>query len=143
MAVTGILLVLFLIAHMLGNLKIFTAPRPSNHYAHWLRDLSTPLLAPGWYLWLQRVSSTLAVLGRIWSRHRARPARPGRPPGQNTRTAGGPGQLRGPDHALGWCDHPALRDLPILDLTTGDLNPVGAPASRTPTWCDFAPSAGT
>ena len=38
MAVTGILLVLFLIAHMLGNLKIFTGEISFDHYAHWLRD---------------------------------------------------------------------------------------------------------
>ena len=46
MAVTGILLVLFLIAHMLGNLKIFTGETSFDHYAHWLRDIGAPLL-PG------------------------------------------------------------------------------------------------
>ncbi|HEX7744310.1 MAG TPA: succinate dehydrogenase, partial [Micromonosporaceae bacterium] len=43
-AVTGILLVLFLVAHMLGNLKIFVGAEAFDHYAHWLRQIGTPLL---------------------------------------------------------------------------------------------------
>lgn len=37
MAVTGILLVLFLYLHMIGNLKIFFGATTFDHYAHWLQ----------------------------------------------------------------------------------------------------------
>ena len=44
MAVTGLLLVLFLVAHMVGNLKIFFGADSFDHYAHWLRTIGAPLL---------------------------------------------------------------------------------------------------
>src|SRR4029453_8178950 len=65
MAVTGILLVLFLFAHMAGNLKIFVGAESFNHYAHWLRDLGAPALPHEWFLWIQRGGLTIAVLGHI------------------------------------------------------------------------------
>lgn len=43
MAVTGILLLLFVIAHMLGNLQLFAGPDRLNAYAKGLQDLG-PLL---------------------------------------------------------------------------------------------------
>ncbi|GAB3957944.1 hypothetical protein GCM10027614_74400 [Micromonospora vulcania] len=80
MAVTGILLALFLIAHMLGNLKVFTGETSFDHYAHWLRDIGTPLLPHTWYLWIQRSVLTVAVLAHIVAATvlamRARAARP-------------------------------------------------------------------
>jgi len=39
MAVTGVVLVLFIIAHMLGNLKIFTGPAEINAYSRFLREV--------------------------------------------------------------------------------------------------------
>ena len=36
---TGILLVLFVTAHMLGNMTIFIGPNAFNHYAHFLETL--------------------------------------------------------------------------------------------------------
>src|SRR4051812_50125268 len=80
MAGTGALLVLFLFAHMAGNLKIFVGAEAFDHYAHWLRDLGTPLLPHTWYLWLQRGGLTAAVLAHIAAAvvlaRRARAARP-------------------------------------------------------------------
>jgi succinate dehydrogenase cytochrome b subunit len=43
LAVTGILLFLFVVAHLLGNLQVFAGPEKLNHYAQALRDLG-PLL---------------------------------------------------------------------------------------------------
>ena len=43
MAVTGLLLVGFVIAHMLGNLQVFAGPEQINAYARKLKDLG-PLL---------------------------------------------------------------------------------------------------
>ncbi|WP_349256631.1 succinate dehydrogenase cytochrome b subunit [Frankia sp. CgS1] len=61
MAVTGLLMLLFLIAHMLGNLKIFFGRDDFDHYAGWLRTIGEPVLHDTWYLWIQRVVLVLAV----------------------------------------------------------------------------------
>ena len=39
MAVTGLLMLAFLLVHMLGNLKIFFGGEDFDHYAHWLRTI--------------------------------------------------------------------------------------------------------
>ena len=62
MAVTGMVMVLFLVAHMVGNLKIFFGPNDFNGYAHWLRTIGEPLLRNSWYLWMQRVVLVVAVV---------------------------------------------------------------------------------
>ena len=80
MAVTGILLVLFLYAHMIGNLKIFFGQDTFDHYAHWLRTIGSPVLPNKWYLWIQRGGLTIAVIGHIVAAvilaRRAQKARP-------------------------------------------------------------------
>jgi succinate dehydrogenase / fumarate reductase, cytochrome b subunit len=80
MAVSGGLLVLYLVAHMLGNLKIFVGPVSFNHYAAWLRTIGTPALPSSGYLWVQRTVLTGAVVAHIWSAAvltvRAKRARP-------------------------------------------------------------------
>jgi len=55
MAVTGVVLVLFVIAHMLGNLKIFTGPDEINAYSRFLREVGLPELGYG-QLQLKRCS---------------------------------------------------------------------------------------
>lgn len=80
MAVTGVLLVGFLVLHMLGNLKIFVGGTSFDHYAHWLRTIGTPVLPQTWFLWIQRGALLFAVVGHIaaavslW--RRAKAARP-------------------------------------------------------------------
>ena len=54
MAITGVLMLLFLVAHMLGNLKIFFGPDEFNSYSSWLRTIGAPVLHDTWYLWIQR-----------------------------------------------------------------------------------------
>jgi succinate dehydrogenase / fumarate reductase, cytochrome b subunit len=80
MAVSGGLLVLYLVAHMLGNLKIFVGPASFEHYAAWLRTIGTPALPSSGYLWVQRMVLGVAVVAHIWSAAvltvRARRARP-------------------------------------------------------------------
>ena len=80
MAVSGGLLVLYLVAHMLGNLKIFVGPASFDHYAAWLRTIGTPALPSSGYLWLQRAVLSAAVVAHLWSAAvltvRARRARP-------------------------------------------------------------------
>src|SRR5271155_373891 len=55
MAVTGVVLVGFVIAHMLGNLKIFLGPNEINAYARFLREVGKPALAYGQLLWMVRI----------------------------------------------------------------------------------------
>jgi succinate dehydrogenase / fumarate reductase cytochrome b subunit len=140
MAVTGILLVLFLFAHMAGNLKIFFGGETFDHYAHWLRSIGTPLLPESWYLWIQRTALTAAVIGHIVAAVvlavRARKARPvryaHRPKVQGSYAA----------RTMRWGGVIVLLFIVfhILDLTTGTLNPVGDPEHPyANVVADFAP----
>jgi succinate dehydrogenase / fumarate reductase, cytochrome b subunit len=55
MAVTGIILVGFLVGHMLGNLKAFDSPEHLNQYGTFLRSVGYPVLAEGQALWVVRL----------------------------------------------------------------------------------------
>jgi succinate dehydrogenase / fumarate reductase, cytochrome b subunit len=127
MAVTGVLLVLFLFAHMLGNLKIFVGAESFDHYAHWLRQIGTPLLPETWYLWLQRAILTIAVGGHIWAATvlalRARAARPV----QYTHRRPVQGSYAARTMRWGGVIIFLFVIYHVLDLTTGHLNPVGDP----------------
>src|SRR6267142_3392052 len=55
MAVTGFVLIGFVIAHMLGNLKIFLGAETIDTYAAFLRTMGEPLLPYGALLWVVRL----------------------------------------------------------------------------------------
>src|SRR5579864_2311345 len=55
MAVTGVVLVGFVVAHMFGNLKIFSGPDEINAYSRFLREVGSPELAYGQLLWGVRI----------------------------------------------------------------------------------------
>jgi len=61
MAVTGAVLVGFVIAHMLGNLKIFWGPDEINTYSRFLREVGEPELASGQLLWVVRIILLICV----------------------------------------------------------------------------------
>lgn len=61
MAVTGIVLIGFVIAHMLGNLKIFSSPDEINAYSRFLREVGSPELAYGQLLWVVRIVLLICV----------------------------------------------------------------------------------
>ena len=81
MAVTGLILISFLLAHMYGNLKAFAGPDAFNEYAHHLRTLGEPILPYSGALWLIRAVLIISIIGHmyaaftLWSR--ARKARGG------------------------------------------------------------------
>lgn len=54
MAVTGAVLILFVLAHMAGNLKIFNGPEEINAYSRFLREVGWPELGYGQLLWIVR-----------------------------------------------------------------------------------------
>src|SRR6266404_5161193 len=63
MAVTGAILVAFVVAHMLGNLKIFLGADAIDTYAVFLRTMGEPLLPYSVLLWVVRtVLLTCVVL---------------------------------------------------------------------------------
>ncbi|MEV6396066.1 succinate dehydrogenase [Streptomyces sp. NPDC051907] len=62
MAVSGLIMLGYLVVHMLGNLKIFFGSGEFNAYAHWLRTLGEPFLHYEWALWLIRVVLVAAVV---------------------------------------------------------------------------------
>jgi len=55
MAATGVVLIGFVIAHMLGNLKIFLGPVAIDTYAVFLRAVGEPLVPYGAMLWVVRI----------------------------------------------------------------------------------------
>ena len=61
MAITGTVLVLFVIGHMLGNLKIFDGGNGIDAYARFLREAGTPELGYGQLLWGVRIVLVLCV----------------------------------------------------------------------------------
>ena len=65
MAVTGLIMVLFLLLHMLGNLKIFFGPHDFDAYAGWLRTIGEPVLHGAWFLWIQRAVLFVAVIAHV------------------------------------------------------------------------------
>ena len=61
-AVSGLIMVAFLLLHMLGNLKIFFGPTDFDDYAHFLRRIGEPVLHGAWYLWIQRAVLVVALV---------------------------------------------------------------------------------
>jgi succinate dehydrogenase / fumarate reductase cytochrome b subunit len=55
MAVTGVVLIFFVVVHMLGNLKVFLGRAHFNEYAHWLRTVGEPAVPHGGLLWIFRI----------------------------------------------------------------------------------------
>ncbi|MES5825526.1 succinate dehydrogenase [Streptomyces sp. RG80] len=62
MAVSGLIMLMYLVLHMLGNLKIFFGVEDFNEYAHWLRTLGEPALHYEWVLWGLRAVLIVAVI---------------------------------------------------------------------------------
>jgi succinate dehydrogenase / fumarate reductase, cytochrome b subunit len=67
MAVSGIIMVLFLIAHMVGNLHVFQGARSFNHYSEWLRTVGDPALPPRTLLTIIEIVLVLSVVAHMWS----------------------------------------------------------------------------
>ena len=55
MAITGIMLIGFVIVHMVGNLKMYLGAEEFNHYGEFLRELLVPILPRTVTLWLLRI----------------------------------------------------------------------------------------
>ncbi|RKN62021.1 succinate dehydrogenase [Streptomyces klenkii] len=62
MAVTGVIMLAYLVAHVVGNLKIFFGAGEFNAYGHWLRTVGEPFLHHEWFLWIARAALGTAVV---------------------------------------------------------------------------------
>ena len=140
MAVSGAVLFLYLVAHMIGNLKIFLGAESLDLYAEWLRVVGEPALPEQTVLWIVRVALIAAVLGHIVAAtilaRRAANARPVKY-AHRSRVAGSYAartmRWGGVIIALFVVYH-------ILDLTTGTLNPHGVQGEvHANLVADFAP----
>lgn len=125
MALSGFVLVAYLVVHMIGNLQIFWGPTAINGYAEWLRTLLEPVLGWEGFVWVVRVVLTVSVIGHIWAATllalRAKRARP-------VKYAAG-NKVKGSYTArtMRWGGVIVLLFIiwHILDLTVGVVNPNG------------------
>ncbi len=67
MATTGVLFLLFLLAHMYGNLKVFSGQAAYDGYAEHLRVIGEPVLPYAGFLSIMNVVLVVAVVGHIWA----------------------------------------------------------------------------
>ncbi len=65
MAVSGIAGLGFLVAHMVGNLKLYLGEEDMNHYAEWLRIVLYPALPESGFLWIMRIGLLLAIVVHV------------------------------------------------------------------------------
>jgi succinate dehydrogenase / fumarate reductase, cytochrome b subunit len=82
MAVSGVMLLGFVLVHMIGNLKVYLGPEDINHYGEWLREIAVPALPRTVFLWLMRSGLILAFAVHMHAaysltrmNHRARPTK--------------------------------------------------------------------
>jgi succinate dehydrogenase / fumarate reductase cytochrome b subunit len=74
MALTGLIFILYVLAHMYGNLKVFAGQEAFDDYAHHLREIGEPILPREGFLWIMRVVLLVAVAVhataayRLWAR---------------------------------------------------------------------------
>jgi succinate dehydrogenase / fumarate reductase cytochrome b subunit len=65
MAVTGVILIGFVVGHMAGNLKAYLGKEAFNNYAEGLRTIGEPFLPYGVALWIVRIILIVAVVLHI------------------------------------------------------------------------------
>lgn len=66
MAVTGIIFGLFVLVHMIGNLKVYTGAEHFDEYAHFLREIGEPLVPHEGFLWIARVVLLVSLVLHVW-----------------------------------------------------------------------------
>ena len=88
MAVSGIIMVLYLIVHMIGNLKAFSGAEAFNSYSGWIRTVGNPAVPGETTLWVIRIVLLAAVIAHFWAAISLwRQAKRARPKGYVTKKA--------------------------------------------------------
>ncbi|MCQ6556288.1 succinate dehydrogenase [Streptomyces sp. C10-9-1] len=129
MAVSGLVMLGFLVAHVAGNLKVFFGSEEFNAYGHWLRTVGAPVLHHGWALWALRLVLLAAVAAHGVSAYQlSRRAARARPTGYVHRRA----RTGYATRTMRWGGVILLLFLVwhILDLTTGTAHPGGFEQGR-------------
>jgi succinate dehydrogenase / fumarate reductase cytochrome b subunit len=67
MAVSGMVLMAFVLGHMLGNLRLYAGAGAMDAYARWLRDVGAPELPHEALLWVVRIVLLAAVTVHVQS----------------------------------------------------------------------------
>ncbi|WP_344203943.1 succinate dehydrogenase cytochrome b subunit [Aeromicrobium alkaliterrae] len=67
MAVSGLIMIGYLLLHMYGNLKVFAGQEAFDEYAHHLRTFGEPMLPYEGLLWIVRVVLLVAILVHIYA----------------------------------------------------------------------------
>jgi succinate dehydrogenase / fumarate reductase cytochrome b subunit len=82
MALSGIVLMVYVLAHMVGNLKLYLGAESLNRYGEWLRVVGEPALPRGTLLWAVRAVLLVALVIHLHAAYsltvinrRARPER--------------------------------------------------------------------
>ena len=70
MALSGVMLIGFIVFHMIGNWKMFLGAEAINHYGEFLRELLYPILPRTVFLWIMRLGLIGAFLVHILAAYR-------------------------------------------------------------------------
>ena len=115
---------LFVLGHMVGNLKIYLGADALNTYSHWLRDVGEPAVPREVLLWIVRIVLLVASSLHIDSACAAGALQPpARPVGYEAEPRVRGGGLRQPHDALDRADHRPLRGLPPARPDVGHGEP--------------------
>ncbi|MGH3971155.1 MAG: succinate dehydrogenase cytochrome b subunit, partial [Mycobacterium sp.] len=136
MAVSGLIMVLFLLVHMYGNLRVFSGRAAFDDYAHHLRTVGEPFLPYAGALWMVRVVLLASVVIHIaaalilWLRARTATAGRGGWRYESTRARRGV-QRSYASFTMRWggVTVAAFIVYHLLHLTTNTIHPGGASPS--------------
>jgi succinate dehydrogenase / fumarate reductase cytochrome b subunit len=67
MALSGLVLASFVVAHMLGNLHVFEGAEEINDDGAFLREVGSPMAPHGALLWANRIALLLALGAHVWA----------------------------------------------------------------------------
>src|SRR3954467_9119835 len=62
MAISGMVLMAFVLVHMIGNLKLYFGASSLDRYSHWLRQVGEPALPEQTLLWAVRIVLIVALV---------------------------------------------------------------------------------
>jgi succinate dehydrogenase / fumarate reductase cytochrome b subunit len=125
MAVSGLIMIAYLIAHMVGNLHAFQGAQEYNDYATWLRTFGEPAVPRRTLLTIIEIVLVLSVVGHMWAAFSLwAQARRARPVAYVTKKRV---QQSYASRTVRWGGVIILAFIiyHILDLTAGAINPAG------------------
>lgn len=125
MAASGLVMLLYLIAHVVGNLKVFAGREAFNSYSEWIRTVGEPAVPNQTVLTIVRIVLLVAVIAHFWAAVSLwRQAKRARPERYVTKKAVAQSYA---SRTMRWGGVIVLLFIVwhILDLTTGTVNPDG------------------